>query len=88
MFVRVVKGYGNKYMQVVESYRHNSTSKQRVLWSLGLYDQDIHQQVKQNISDWKKLKRASVVLKEFNDSTGPAGPIQGKGYFRSFRNHY
>lgn len=85
MFVRVVKSFGNKYMQVVESLYVKGKSKHHVLWSLGLYDESLHQQVKQNISDWKKLNRASVVLKEFSVLTGPP---QGKGYFRSFRNHY
>lgn len=85
MFVRIVKGYGNRYMQVVESLYVKGKRKQHVLWPLGPYDEGIHQQVKQNISDWKKLERASVVLKEFSVLTGP---LQGKGYFRSFRNHY
>jgi len=88
MFVRIVKGYGRKYMQVVESYRQNYKSKQRILWPLGLYDEDLYQQVKRNISDWKKLKRAPVVLKELDDSAELTGPLQGKGYFKSLRRHY
>jgi len=67
-------------MQVVESYRQNYRVKQHVLWSLSLYDNDLYQQAKQNISDWKKLKRSAIVLEELSNATGPA---QGKGYFKA-----
>jgi hypothetical protein len=85
MYIRIVKGYGNRYMQVVESYRQDSKNKQHVLWSLGIYDIDLYQQAKQNISDWKKLKRSAIVLDELSNAIGPP---QGKGYFKAFQNHY
>jgi integrase/recombinase XerD len=54
MYIRIVKGYGNRYMQVVESYRQNSRTKQHVLWSLGLYG--IADDKKKALSNILKLK--------------------------------
>lgn len=68
-------------MQVVESYRQKSCVKQHMLWSLGHYDEAFYKQAKNQLRYWKKLERASVVIKELNDVSGP---IQGKGYFKNF----
>ena len=70
-------------MQVKESYycSEDKVSRQRMLYSLGRYDESIYRQVKDNISDWQPLNKGKVVIKEIDDNSGP---LQGKAYFMKY----
>ncbi|PNR96797.1 hypothetical protein [Petrotoga sp. 9PWA.NaAc.5.4] len=58
MFVRTNKSGNNRYMNIVESYREKGSVKQRVLWSLGKYEEKRYKEIKENIKEWEKIEGA------------------------------
>jgi hypothetical protein len=82
MFVRISRVRNLGYIQVVESYREQGQSKQRVLCSLGRYGEAKCEAARGMVRDWKRLGRAKMVLAEIEDRSGPG---QGKGYLSRYR---
>ena len=73
---------GAKYMRILENSRQGAKVKQRHIASLGRYEEAAFRRYCRIVSEWKRLPRARVVLRELEESSGRR---QGRGYFLSFR---
>jgi len=82
MFARIKRVSAYEYLQIVETYRRNGKVKQRMLASLGRYEGDRYEAVRQAIGDWQPLERGKAVLSDLEE---PGIRRQGAGYFRKFK---
>jgi hypothetical protein len=81
MFI-VVKLVGSRrYMQLVESYRHNGVSRHRLLSSLGRYDEESFHKARGLVNDYGPLEHARAVIADVEET---GGSLQGKGISGSF----
>jgi hypothetical protein len=82
MFIVVKLVSSGRYMQLVESYRHNGVSRHRLLSSLGRYDEESFHRARGLVNDYGPLEHARAVIADVEET---GGSLQGKGYFRKFR---
>jgi len=82
MFARKKNYKGKIYIRIVENYRCGSTSKHRIISSLGPFDEDKFVELRALCRDFKRLGNAKNVIEDLNDS---GSALQGKGYFFKFR---
>lgn len=82
MFVRRVRVGKRWYMQVAESYWNEGKPRQRILASLGRYDERRFREAKRLVRELVPLEQAQVIIEELEEASGPP---QGKVYFSKFR---
>jgi len=82
MFIVVKLVRSVRYMQLVESYRHNGVSRHRLLSSPRRYDEERFYRARGLVNDYGPLEHARAVIADVKES---GGSLQGKGYFRKFR---
>jgi hypothetical protein len=83
MFVSVYSSSnGSHYMRIIQSVRHGRKVQHRHVLSLGPYNEYTLHHYRAVVADWKPLERSAAVLEDLADESGP---LQGRGFFRSFR---
>jgi hypothetical protein len=82
MFIVVKLVSSGRYMQLLESYRHNGVSWHRLLSSLGRYDEERFHRARGLVNDYGPLEHARAVIADVKEARGS---LQGKGYFQKFR---
>ncbi|MCR4443160.1 MAG: transposase [Peptococcaceae bacterium] len=58
-------------MQVVHGYRNGKNPKQRVVSTMGRYDESRYLNVQEILRDMQRLKRMQEVISEINDPAVP-----------------
>ncbi|AFV10324.1 hypothetical protein Tph_c00750 [Thermacetogenium phaeum DSM 12270] len=82
MFIRIVRVRDLRYMQIAHNYYvSGGYPRQRVISSLGRYDEDRYRQIQDILRDMQKLKRMQEVIDEIKNP--PILP--GMGSCRRFR---
>lgn len=55
-------------MQILHSYWNGQESKQRMIATLGQYDEARYRQIKTLLKDWVRMDRAPVIIAEIKTS--------------------
>jgi len=66
MFIRVTYRWGKTFMKVLHSYRKDGKSKQYLIAEFKDYDEEKYIKIKEQLKDWKVMKRAKFVIDEIN----------------------
>jgi hypothetical protein len=69
-------------MRIIQSVRRGRKVHHRHVLSLGPYDAGTLHHYRAIVAAWKPLERSAAVLEEL---ASDSGPLQGRGFFRSFR---
>ncbi len=68
MFIRIVRVRDLRYMQIAHNcYVSGGYPRQRVISSLGRYDEDRYRQIQDILRDMQKLKRMQEVIDEIKN---------------------
>ena len=73
---------GGRYMRVLQARRRGGKVEHRYLLALGPYQAASFARNQAILAQWKPLEPAAVVLKELEQDSGR---LQGRGYWRRFR---
>ena len=65
-------------MKVLHSYRKDGKSKHYLIATFKNYDEDKYIKIKEQLKDWKVMKRAKFVIDEINKQNAPSK--KGKRY--------
>lgn len=64
MFLRISALNGRRYLQIAHSYRDGKRTKQRLVATLGRFEQTRYCHVKALLKDWVRMDRAPGIIAE------------------------
>ena len=70
MFLRINSSGKYRYIQILHNYREGSKLRHKIITPLGLYKKECYQMIKDNLKDWKRMKRVDTIIDEFKNDIG------------------
>lgn len=67
MFLRINTSGKNKYIQILHNYRIGKKSKHKAIMQLGRYNKERYEFLKEELKDWKLLRRAATIIREIEN---------------------